>query len=172
MSARGVYRPRSIKRVRSGGAEAFLEFIVEALAGSNQADPTKRGRATRAEVEARREALFEIVSEQQPMTVRQVFYQATVRSVIEKTEKGYTKVQTDLVLMRRSGELPYSWLADATRWMRKPTTFGGIEEALRDCAAFYRKACGATSTLMPKFGSKKTRWRVWSIRSQTPTMFR
>jgi hypothetical protein len=28
------------------------------------------------------------------MTVRQVFYQATVRGVIEKTESGYNKVQT------------------------------------------------------------------------------
>ena len=113
---------------------------MEALAGSNQAGPTKRGRATKAEVEARREALFEIVSEQQPMTVRQVFYQATVRGVIEKTEKGYTKVKIDLGLMRRSGGLPFHWLADATRWQRKPRTFGGIEEALKDCAQHYRKA--------------------------------
>jgi MFS family permease len=105
-----------------------------------QTSPIKRARATKAEIEARREALFEIVAAQQPMTVRQVFYQATVRSVIEKTEPGYSKVQTDLVLMRRSGTLPYLWLADATRWMRKPTTFGGIEEALQDCASYYRKS--------------------------------
>jgi hypothetical protein len=105
-----------------------------------QPSPIKRARATKAEVEAWREALFEIVAEQQPMTVRQVFYQATVRGVVEKTEAGYIKVQTDLVLMRRSGELPYAWLADATRWMRKPDTFGGIEEALDDCARYYRKA--------------------------------
>ena len=105
-----------------------------------QPSPIRRVRATKAEVEARREALIEIVGEQQPMTVRQVFYQATVRGVIEKTEAGYNKIQTDLVLMRRSGELPYSWLADATRWMRKPATFDGIEEALADCARHYRKA--------------------------------
>lgn len=73
------------------------------------------------------------------MTVRQVFYQATVCGAVEKTEAGYTKVQTDLVLMRRSGVLPYSWLADSTRWQRKPLSFGGIEEALQDCARFYRK---------------------------------
>jgi hypothetical protein len=30
-------------------------------------------------------ALYEIVSEQQPMTVRQVFYQATVRGVVDKS---------------------------------------------------------------------------------------
>jgi hypothetical protein len=104
-----------------------------------QTSQIKRPRATKAEVEARRDALFEIAAAQQPMTVRQVFYQATVRGVIEKTEAGYNKVQTDLVVMRRSGALPYDWLADATRWMRKPATFGGIDEALRDCAALYRK---------------------------------
>ena len=30
------------------------------------------------------------------MTVRQVFYQATVRGLVEKAETGYNKVQTDL----------------------------------------------------------------------------
>ena len=39
---------------------------------------------------------------------------------MEKTEAGYTKVQTDLVQMRRAGVLPYDWLADNTRWQRKP----------------------------------------------------
>jgi hypothetical protein len=54
-------------------------------------------------------------------------------------EAGYSKVQTDLIVMRRSGDLPYGWLADNTRWQRKPRTFGGIEEALQNCARFYRK---------------------------------
>jgi hypothetical protein len=52
------------------------------------------------------------------MTVRQAFYQATVRGLIEKNEAGYAKVQTDLVFMRRDGWLPYKWLADNTRWQR------------------------------------------------------
>src|SRR5262245_22871747 len=73
------------------------------------------------------------------MTVRQVFYQATVGGIVEKAESGYNKVQTDLVLLRRSGELPYDWLADNTRWQRKPTTFDSVEDALRETARFYRK---------------------------------
>jgi hypothetical protein len=88
----------------------------------------------------RRNALFDIVAEQQPMTVRQVFYQATVRGVIEKTEGGYGKVQALLADMRRDGDLPYQWLADNTRWMRKPTTFSGPEQALLSMAQFYRKS--------------------------------
>lgn len=105
-----------------------------------QASRIKRVRATKAEMAERREALFDIVAEQQPMTVRQVFYQATVRGVIEKTEAGYAKVQTLLADMRRDGELPYQWLADNTRWMRKRTTYSGPEQALLRTARFYRKS--------------------------------
>src|SRR5262245_3383943 len=74
------------------------------------------------------------------MTVRQVFYQATVRGLFEKAESGYAKVQTDLTVMRRAGKLPYDWLADNTRWQGKPRTFNSVEQALRDTAAFYRKS--------------------------------
>src|SRR5215467_10101845 len=112
-------------------------------AGIYQASPIKRGRATKAEVEARREALLDIIEAGRPMTVRQVFYQATVRGLVEKAESGYVKVQTDLTVMRRAGDLPYDWLADNTRWQRKPRTFGSVEEALRDTARFYRKSLWA-----------------------------
>jgi hypothetical protein len=102
--------------------------------------PIKRGRATKAEVKERREVLLDIIDAGRPMTVRQVFYQATVRGLVEKAESGYQKVQTDLTVMRRAGELPYDWLADNTRWERKPITFNGVEEALRDTAQLYRKS--------------------------------
>lgn len=104
------------------------------------ASPIKRHRATKEEVEARRLDLFAIVAKMKPMTVRQVFYQATVRGIVEKSETGYAKVQTDLVQMRRAGELPYHWLADNTRWMRKPTTFSSVEQAVAETARFYRKS--------------------------------
>jgi hypothetical protein len=74
------------------------------------------------------------------MTVRQVFYQATVWGVVEKTEGGYDKVQRDLTLLRRSGQLPYNSLADNTRWQRKPRTYSSVEQALRRTAALYRKS--------------------------------
>ncbi len=108
-----------------------------------QASPIKRIRATKHEVICRRAELLTIVSEMKPMTVRQVFYQATVRGVVEKSEAGYTKVQTDLVQMRRSGGLPYDWLADNTRWQRRPRTYDGIQAALEETAKFYRKSLWA-----------------------------
>ena len=77
------------------------------------------------------------------MTVRQVFYQATVRGLVEKAESGYGKVQADLTVMRRARELPYDWLADNTRWQRKPRTFDSVEDALQHTAEFYRKSLWA-----------------------------
>jgi hypothetical protein len=63
-----------------------------------RAEPHKAASGDKAEVELRREKLFEIVEAMKPMTVPQVFYQATVRDIVEKSEAGYTKVQTDLVI--------------------------------------------------------------------------
>jgi hypothetical protein len=100
-----------------------------------RASPIKRQRATNAAVEERRLAIYDIVADMQPMTVRQVFYQATVKGVVEKTEAAYTKVQVDLTLMRRSGDLPYGWLTDSTRVQRRPRTFDGVDAALDIIAA-------------------------------------
>jgi hypothetical protein len=110
------------------------------------ASPIKRHRATKAEVERRRERLYEIVEAMKPMTVRQVFYQASVRGIVDKSEAGYNKVQTDLVLMRRAGDMPFDWLADNTRWQRKPRTFNSVGQALQDTARLYRKALWADVT--------------------------
>jgi hypothetical protein len=105
-----------------------------------QASPIKRTRASKIQVELRRAWLGKLVCEMQPMTVRQAFYQATVHGIVEKSEAGYSKVQTDLAIMRRAGDLPYDWLADNTRWQRKPRSFDSIEDALADTARLYRKA--------------------------------
>ena len=100
----------------------------------------KRVRSTKAEMAARQQALYDIVCAMKPMTVRQVFYQATVRHLVAKTEGGYSKVQTDLVDMRRGGRLPYGWIVDNTRMMRKPDTHSSIEHALEETAKLYRKS--------------------------------
>jgi hypothetical protein len=116
-------------------------MTVIATTSSYGPSPIKRSRSrsTKAEAEVRRETLRNIVEAGRPMTVRQVFYQATVIGLVEKAETGYKKVQTDLTVMRKAGDLPYSWLTDNTRWQRKPDSYGSIEEALQETAKFYRK---------------------------------
>jgi hypothetical protein len=110
-----------------------------------QARRIKRPRATAAEMEARRSALIEIVASAPPMTTRQVFYQGTVHGLVEKTEAGYGKVQRDLVQLRRAKRIPYNWIADLTRWQRRPRTFDGPLDALSETARLYRKSLWANA---------------------------
>ena len=105
-----------------------------------QASRIRRKRATAADMESRYVSLLAIVAAQRPMTVRQVFYQASVQGIIEKTEPGYDKVCEALTHLRRAKRLPYNWLADSTRWMRKPRSFSGIEHAIEATARTYRRA--------------------------------
>lgn len=88
-----------------------------------------------------RAQLFAIVAEQAPMSVRQVFYQAETRGLVPKTEAAYKNVVCRLLTkMRLEGELPFDWIADGTRWMRKPTTFGSLEHAIGNVVSTYRRA--------------------------------
>ena len=109
------------------------------------ASPIKRNRATKQEMEERAAFLISYAKAHRPVTVRQLYYAATVAGLIEKTENGYGKVQAQILNLRREGRLPYHCIADATRYMRRPVTFDGWEAALRDTAQIYRKSLWAES---------------------------
>jgi hypothetical protein len=102
--------------------------------------PHKRRRRTRAQIEADHERLLAVVGEAPPMTCRQVFYRATVAGLVAKTEAGYDAVCRDLLALRRGGRMPYNWIADATRWQRKPNTYSSVDDALNALASSYRRA--------------------------------
>jgi hypothetical protein len=68
-----------------------------------------------------------------------------VRGVVEKTEGGYDKAQWALVEMRRTGILLYGWIADNTRWQRRPITYADFAEAIEEeVARFYRRSRATT----------------------------
>ncbi len=91
-------------------------------------------------MEVIRSVMVEILEADHPMTVRQVFYQLVARRAIPKTEVEYkTTVCRLLVEMRRSGRIPYGWIADNTRWMRNARTWDSVEELLRETAQVYRR---------------------------------
>jgi hypothetical protein len=78
--------------------------------------------------------------EDAPMTVRQVFYRLVSTGVIGKTEGEYKSTVVRLLTrMRLSGEIPFSWIADNTRWMRKPRTWSSLESMLQRTAEAYRR---------------------------------
>jgi hypothetical protein len=93
-------------------------------------------------MEAIRAQLYDILRAQNPMTVRQVFYRMVTQPqpLIAKTEAEYKRtVGRLLVEMRRSGDIPFRWIADNTRWMRKPQSYDSLEEALENTARTYRR---------------------------------
>jgi hypothetical protein len=85
--------------------------------------------------------LYQVLEADHPMTVRQVFYQMVSRGAVAKTEGQYKGTVCRLLAeMRLAHRVPFGWVADNTRWMRKPKTYTSVEEALRQCAQTYRRA--------------------------------
>ncbi len=100
----------------------------------------KRSRRTKSAMAGIRDAIFALLVEDHPQTVRQVFYALTVRGVIKKLEIEYQRTACRLLTeMRESGDIPFAWIADNTRWMRKPATFVGLDSCLQNTAKFYRR---------------------------------
>ncbi len=115
--------------------------LPRSAGSSYAARPTKRPRASKAEMERRADGLVLLAHEHGPCSVRHLFYQATVSKVpgITKDDSGYNKTQREVLKLRRVGRIPYSLIVDSTRWARQPQTYGSIEEALDDTARLYRR---------------------------------
>ena len=100
----------------------------------------RRARRTKLVMTGIRDAILDILENDHPQTVRQIFYALTVRGVIVKAENEYQQTVVRLLVeMREAGEIPFEWLADNTRWQRKPSSFTGIEACLNSTASFYRR---------------------------------
>jgi hypothetical protein len=106
-----------------------------------EACPTRTIRRTRAEIQTLKDSFFAILEARHPQTVRQLFYQAVSAGLIDKTDAAYQGIVVRLCgQMREDGELPWPWIADSTRWMRKPRSYSSLEEAIAQTARTYRRA--------------------------------
>jgi DNA topoisomerase VI subunit A len=113
-------------------------------AGINGACPTKR--RTKASIATIRNIIIEVIEEDPPMTVRQVFYQLVGRGAIEKSEAQYQGTVIRLMTeMRLSGDLPYDWVVDESRRVRITQTFDNVADAIEQTAQFYRRSALAQS---------------------------
>lgn len=107
------------------------------------ARPVKRPRRTNAEIEAINQAIVRIMTADHPMTLRGLFYRLVSEGAIGKTEAEYKNTGRYLLDLRRAGRVPYAWVADHTRWMRKPPTYRGLEHALTVTTEAYRRSLWA-----------------------------
>lgn len=98
-------------------------------------------RRTKADIERLKCELFRIVQADRPMTVRQVFYRMVSEGLIAKKESEYGNVVSRLLTqMRRDDEIPFGWIADNTRWMRKPDSYSDVESFLDIVSRSYRRS--------------------------------
>jgi len=145
-------------------------------------------RPTATQVAARRAALSALVEAQQPMNVRHAFYLATVDGLVKKTDSGtgngYSRIQWDLTVMRKNGEIPYDYIEDGTRSVVQAKTWPDIATALRVTAEKYRRSLwededcrvqvwcekdGLTNVLWPVTGERDV--TLWPARGYSSLTF-
>jgi hypothetical protein len=103
--------------------------------------PDKRARRIKVEIDAIKAGIQTVLSDDNPMTVRQVFYQLVVRGLIEKTENEYQHTIIRLLTeIRLDDEIPFEWIVDESRRRRQTQTYDNITDAVRDTAKFYRRS--------------------------------
>jgi hypothetical protein len=100
----------------------------------------KRRRRSNATMAAHAARVIELLAEEQPMNVRQIFYRFTSEGLMEKTEKGYRRVGYQLRAMRKAGTIDYGAIADNTRWVRKPASYSNPQEAIAQLLEYYRRS--------------------------------
>ena len=101
----------------------------------------RRGRRRRssADMETLDSALVKLAQKHKPATIRQLYYQAVVDGLIPKNEAAYRTISERYVVLREQERVPWSAIADRTRWMRVPPTWPNIRSAVEDVRQFYRR---------------------------------
>jgi hypothetical protein len=106
-----------------------------------RASTIKRERRTRDRVELLDAQIIDVLREDHPQSVRHVFYRMTdprLAEPVEKSDRGYRHVQDRCVKLRRSGAIPYGWIADMSRRGYYVNTFDGAGDFLRRMRGLYR----------------------------------
>jgi hypothetical protein len=85
-------------------------------------------------------AIASIVIDNQPMTLRSVFYRVVSAGLKPSTDKvHYVAVQRVLKSLRRKGLLPYRWIVDSIRSTVKPSSWSGLADYVETIQDVYRK---------------------------------
>ena len=80
-----------------------------------------------------------ILAEQNPMTVRQVYYQLVSRQVIENSKAQYGAVSRALVWARKKGSIPWEWIEDRLRRPRGVNMWANLPDFAETARRAYRR---------------------------------
>lgn len=80
-----------------------------------------------------------VLSEYNPMTLRQVFYQLVSSHAQEDTPKEYDRLGRALVNARKEGMIPWEWLEDRTRRPHDVSMWSGLPAFIETVKTAYRR---------------------------------
>ena len=106
-----------------------------------RASTIKRERRTADRMNTLDDQIYMVLAQDHPQSVRHVFYRMTdprLVEPVEKSDRGYRHVQDRIVKLRRSGRIPYNWVADMSRQGYFVNTFDGAGDFLRRMGGLYR----------------------------------
>lgn len=106
-----------------------------------RAGTLKRTRRTNAQLDQLDSQIIEVLKEDHPQSVRHIFYRMTdprLPEPVEKSDAGYRHVQDRCVKLRRSGRIPYAWIADMSRRGYFVSTFSDAGDFIARMAGLYR----------------------------------
>jgi hypothetical protein len=98
-------------------------------------------RRTKAEIDQLDNEIYDVLNEDHPQSVRHVFYRMTdprLAEPVEKSDRGYRHVQDRCVKLRRSGDIRYGWITDASRRGYFTVTYDNAADFLRRTNSLYR----------------------------------
>jgi hypothetical protein len=120
-----------------------------------ETSPVKRVRRTKAQLAELDELILEVCEGEHPATVRRVFYLVESLGGVPKTDPGYEVIQREVLKLRRSGHLPYGWVADGSRWQVKQPSWDTAKDALEDAVSSYRRALWNSQDVYVEVWSEK-----------------
>jgi hypothetical protein len=68
-------------------------------------------------------AALTILKEQQPMTIRQLFYALVVRELLQNVQADYKRVSRFMTISRLDGRCPWEWIVDRSRPVYAPNVW-------------------------------------------------
>jgi hypothetical protein len=84
-------------------------------------------------------AAASVLEAQNPMTLRQVYYQLVSQQIIPNCRSAYQALSGALVAARQEGTIPWEWIEDRTRRPRAVSMWTDLPEFLEDVRNAYRR---------------------------------
>src|SRR5713226_9264659 len=85
------------------------------------------------------DAAASALEQDQPMTIRQLFYRLVSVGEVENRLRDYKRVSSAMTKARENGQIPWAWIVDRSRPTYAPTTWSNLEQYAEIVQRSYRR---------------------------------